>query len=310
MSRSVVLPCVVALLANTGVYVAWAESPTNRLFKLLASEGANLAMLEETASGLTAADVRAAEATGSLVQVRGSGGVSALMLTAAFNADPEVVQVLVAAGADVTARDADGWSALMYAAAHNRNAGVTRLLLAAGADPHTRNARRRTPLMEAAENNRNPEVIRVLLSAGADLAERDGDFAMTPLMFAAWANESAAVVRELLAAGADVHARDRDGWTALMHAAVYNIHQDSPAVVGALLAAGSNVDTVDDVEGYTALMWAANHGEVPAVVHALLDAGADPSVRGANGETAATLMATNEPLRRSSAFRRLTEADS
>ena len=161
--------------------------------------------------------------------------------------------------------------------------------------------------MEAAENNRNPGMVRVLLSAGADLAARDGDFSMTPLMFAAWANESAAVIRALLAAGADVHARDRDGWTALMHAAVYNIHQDSPAVVGALLAAGSELDAVDDVEGYTALMWAANHGEVPAVVHALLDAGADPSVRGTNGETAATLMATNEPLRRTSAYLRLNQ---
>ena len=310
MDRQLVRAFVAALLAVAVVQAARAESPASTLFELLATEGAAVAALQEAASSLTAADVHAAEATGGTIQVRGGRGITALMLAAAYNADPEVTQALVAAGAEVAARDADGWSALMYAAAHNRNAGVTRLLLAAGADPHTRNARRRTPLMEAAENNRNPEVIRVLLSAGADLAERDGDFAMTPLMFAAWANESAAVVRELLAAGADVHARDRDGWTALMHAAVYNIHQDSPAVVGALLAAGSNVDAVDDVEGYTALMWAANHGEVPAVVHALLDAGADPSVRGANGETAATLMATNEPLRRSSAFRRLTEADS
>ena len=162
--------------------------------------------------------------------------------------------------------------------------------------------------MEAAENNRSPAVIEALLGAGADVDARDETFAMTPLMFAAWGSERASVVRALLNAGADVHARDRDGWTALMHAAVFNIHQDSPAVVGALLAAGADVDAVDDVERYTALMWAANHGEIPAVVHALLDAGADPAVRGKNGETAATLMATNEPLRRTSAFRRLTES--
>ena len=55
-------------------------------------------------------------------------------------------------------------------------------------------------------------------------------------------------------------------------------------------------------------MWAANHGEIPAVVHALLDVGANPAVRAKNGETAATLMASNEPLRRTSAYRRLTEA--
>ena len=161
--------------------------------------------------------------------------------------------------------------------------------------------------MEAAESNPGIEVIGALLDAGADIDARDEVFSMTPLMFAAWGNTNAAVARALLAAGADVHARDRDGWTALMHAAVFNIHQDSPAVVGALIAAGAEVDAVDDVEGYTALMWAANHGEIPAVIHALLDAGANPAIRGGNGETAATLMATNEPLRRTSAYRRITQ---
>ena len=306
MHRQLVVAFVAALLAVAVVQAARAESPASTLFELLATEGAAATALQEAASGLTAADVRAAEATGGTIQVRGGRGITALMLAAAYNADPDVTQALVAAGAEVAARDADGWSALMYAAAHNRNAEATQVLLATGADLDARNGRGRTPLMEASENNSNPEVIRVLLSASADLAERDGDFSMTPLMLAAWANENAAVVRALLAAGADVHARDRDGWTALMHAAVYNIHQDSPAVVGALIAAGAELDAIDDVEGYTALMWAANHGEVPAVVHALLDAGADPFVRGSNGETAATLMATNEPLRRTSAYRRLT----
>ena len=477
MSRRVILPCVAALLAVTGLHVARADAPASRLFELLASEEATAPeALRKAAASLTVADVRALAAAGGAVAARGRGGTTALMLAAAFNADPEVVQTLVDGAADVAAHDANGWSALMLAAAfnpnpavtrvllkagapyrtsgttavapflhvpghhdvleqvlelqrrgtlpvasthggetalmlaaayaanpavvraliaagadvrradgagstpllyagwfnpsaavhralleagaavdaadhrgrtallaaasrnpnpevvrllldsgaeltardddgrtalmaaaHNRDAGAASLLLAAGADPHVRNARGRTPLMQAAENNPNPEVLHVLLSAGADVAERDGDFSMTPLMFAAWANESAAVVRALLNASADVHARDRDGWTALMHAAVFNIHQDSPAIVGALIAAGSELDAVDDVEGYTALMWAANHGEIPAVIHTLLDAGADPAVRGNNGATAATLMASNEPLRRTSAYRRLTD---
>ena len=477
MIGRVVLPCVAALLAVTGLQAARAESPASGLFELLASgEATAAAALQEAAAGLTVADVRARVTAGGSLTVEDSGGIAALMLAAAFNADPEVVQALVDAGADVAVRDVNGWSALMLAAAfnpnpatvqvllhagapvrasgttaltpflyvprhhdvldrvqelqrrgrlpvasthggetalmlaaayaanpavvraliaagadvrradgagstpllyagwfnpsaavhralleagaavdaadhrgrtallaaasrnpnpevvrllldsgaeltarddegrtalmaaaHNRDAGAASLLLAAGADPHVRNARGRTPLMQAAENNPNPEVLHVLLSAGADVAERDGDFSMTPLMFAAWANESAAVVRALLNADADVHARDRDGWTALMHAAVFNIHQDSPAIVGALIAAGSELDAVDDVEGYTALMWTANHGEIPAVIHTLLDAGADPTVRGNNGATAATLMASNEPLRRTSAYRRLTD---
>ena len=248
-------------------------------------------------------------AAGADVDASDNRNRTALLAAASGNPNPDVVRLLLNAGARPGTRDEQGRTALS-AAAHNRDARAIRMLLNAGADPHARNGRGRTPLMEAAENNPNPEVIGALLDAGADIAERDDAFSMTPLMFAAWGSENAAVIRALLNAGADVHARDRDGWTALMHAAVFNVHQDSPAVVGALLAAGADVDAVDHVEGYTALMWAANHGEVPAVVHALLDAGADPDRRGRNGETAATLMATNEPLRRTSAYRRLTSPGS
>ena len=135
MLRRIVLPFVAALLAVAVVQAARAEPPVSTLFELLASEAAMAAALQEAASGLTAADVRATDAKGGTVRVRGSGGVSALMLAAAFNADPDVVQALIAAGADVAARDGDGWSALMYAAAHNHNAVVAQLLLAAGAGP-------------------------------------------------------------------------------------------------------------------------------------------------------------------------------
>ena len=249
---------------------------------------------------------RALLAAGAAVDATDNRGRTALLAAASGNPNPDVVRLLLDAGARPDARDGQSRTALIAAASHNRDARAVRLLLAAGADPHARNDRGRTPLMEAAENNPNPEVIGALVDAGADIAAHDDSFSMTALMFAAWGSTNAAVVRALLNAGADVHARDRDGWTALMHAAVFNIHQDSPAVVGALIAADAEVDAVDDVEGYTALMWAANHGEIPAVVHALLDAGADPAVRGKNGETAATLMASNEPLRRTSAYRRLT----
>ena len=252
-----------------------------------------------------AAVIRVLLDAGSDIHARDERGRTALIGAAGFSPDPAVIRLLLHAGADPLARDERGWNALMTAAAHNRNPGAAQLLLDAGADLHARNDNGRTVLMEAAENNPSPEVIRLLLGAGAEIEVRDSRFSMPPLMFAAWHNESATVVEALLHAGADVHSRDRDGWTALMHAAAFNINPASPAIIAALLAAGSEIDAVDDVERYTALMWAANHGEIPEVVHALLDAGADPAIRGANGEVAATLMASNEPLRRTSAYRRL-----
>ena len=115
------------------------------------------------------------------------------------------------------------------------------------------------------------------------------------------------MLEALLAASADVHARDQDGWTALMYAAAFNINPESPAIVSALLASGAELDAVDELDGYTALMWAANQGEIPEVIHTLLDAGADPTIEGHFGETAATLMANNEPLFQSSAYQRLVE---
>ena len=242
---------------------------------------------------------------GSDIHARDERGKTALIAAAGFSSDPAVIRLLLAAGADPLALDEHGWSALMTAAAHNRNPGAAQLLLEAGADLHARNGNDRTVLMEAAENNPSPEVIQLLLGAGAEIEARDSRFSMTSLMFAAWHNESAAVIEALLNAEADVHARDRDGWTALMHVAAFNINPESPAITAALLAAGSEIDAVDDVEGYTALMWTSNHGEIPEVVHTLLDAGADPAIRGHNGEIAATLMASNEPLRRTSAYRRL-----
>jgi uncharacterized protein len=83
-----------------------------------------------------------------------------------------------------------------------------------------------------------------------------------------------AAVGALLAAGADVDARDRYGQTALMLAA----HHGHDAIVGALVAAGAALDVVAKY-GLSALMLAVVAGHV-ACARTVARAGADRTLRG------------------------------
>ncbi len=213
------------------------------------------------------------------------------------------------AGTDLGARDENGYTVLHHATVITDTAVVT-LLVASGADPSARSFDDHTPL-HFALRHRNNAVAAILVRAGADVNAAENDD-ITPLHLAVY---DSAVTTLLLEAGADVHA-DADG-TALHRA-------ETAGVVDVLLAAGADInalgrfgtplmasvrpgisfgqsrrDTVSEVTsrllergadlnarsgiGQTALHAAAFAG--PAVIRALLDAGADPSVADNSGET-------------------------
>ena len=145
------------------------------------------------------------------------------------------------------------------------------------------------------------------LQAGAALDVRD-EHGLTPLHWAAWKNENPAVVAALLEAGADLNAWADNGLTSLHWAAGGN---NNPAVITTLLEAGTNPNvgiledrrTLDpaiaallrdaglgtnvwaDSKGRTPLHTAARSNNNPAVITTLLDAGADPNARSADGDT-------------------------
>jgi beta-lactamase regulating signal transducer with metallopeptidase domain len=84
--------------------------------------------------------------------------------------------------------------------------------------------------------------------------------------------------------GADVNARDMSGQTALIWAATDN---KNPAVIAALLKAGADTEVWDSVFGGTALLWAAMYNQNPAVITLLLKGGAHINARNHfNGTTA------------------------
>ena len=238
-----------------------------------------------------------------------AAGESDLQLVqAARSRDWDAVAALLRAGADANVPQADGATALHWAAHWNDLEALDRLL-AAGADVNAENALRATPLWVACAD-RNTAVVERLLAAGADAnrALRSGE---TLLMRCASTGDPAAV-RALLAHGADVDAGEPSrGQTALMWAAA-NRH---PAVTRVLLEHGADTGartrtvrqlrgvglqsttspagaTFFDAGGFTALLFAARHGNIESA-RLLLDAGADVDEPAADGNSPLVLAAVS-----------------
>ena len=208
--------------------------------------------------------------------IGGPQGTAALILAAEHN-DGQMVDLLLAAGADAKAPNEYGATPL-YAAAANADPAVALKLIAAGADPNAHLVSGETPLMEAARQG-NLETVRVLLAAKADTNAAEAKGGQTALMWAV-SNSQSAVVRELVQHGADVNAHSKSGFTALMFAA----QQGDVESAGILLGAKANANEVMPKTGATPLLIASAIGH-PEVVELLLDNGADPNVKDANGFT-------------------------
>lgn len=235
-----------------------------------------------------------------------SGSLTPLMF-AAREGDLESARMLVAAGADINVRGGDGKDALGLAV-FNGGYDVASFLIDNHANVNQADAQRFTPLFWAVDR-RNMEtapnfpwmvtadplpLIEKLLNAGADVnflvnntpraRMRDGSprivFA-TALMRAAFSGDIT-LVKLLLAHGANTKIVSKDSETVLMAACgtgfIPGYSKGRTAgerleVVKLLIDLGQDVNAGDDY-GITALMVAANIGDVP-IIQYLIDKGAD-----------------------------------
>lgn len=138
-----------------------------------------------------------------------------------------------------------------------------------------------TPLMFAA-NYSYPDILEYLIANGADVNAQSSS-GMTPLMLAMnpFAETTQLCVTKLIDAKADINLQSAGGSTALMEAS----HKGLLRQVLTLLMAGAKINTQNKY-GETALMVASMKDGEPAVVKALLDAGADKSLFDVDGSTA------------------------
>jgi len=185
------------------------------------------------------------------------------LLAAAGRGDLAGVRAALAAGGDVRAADATGATALVLAA-YGNHVGVATALVGAGADVnHQDRSRQSAYLVATSEIGDDPRLLDLVLAHGADVAALDS-FDGTGLIRAAHRGYPL-VVDRLLAAGIDVDHVNNLGWTALLEAVILGDGgPDHQKVVSALVAAGAD-RTVEDRNGLTALEHARAKGQTAVV---------------------------------------------
>ncbi len=188
------------------------------------------------------------------------------------------VKKLIEAGADYNDRGLLNFPPLHLALLKDRHL-IASLLINSGADINAFDTSQRTPLHIAAAQGQD-FLVYTLLQKKPDVNARDKE-GRTPLHRVSTARPD--IIGRLVDAGAEINAQDRDGQTPL------HLFIEKPAMAGALLAYQPDVNLLN-VYGNSAYSRFLNDDKLVAdraLLHLMLEAGADLSVKNGDGENLA-----------------------
>ncbi|WP_299394158.1 ankyrin repeat domain-containing protein [Pelagibius sp.] len=259
-------------------------------------------------------------------------GATPVFTAATSNPNPAVLRLLIDRGGEVQRPIKGNIRPIHLAAKANENPQIISVLAEAGANLESRVENGWTPLFFAVTESSNPEVAKRLLDLGASLTAQDDEYG-TPLHAAAGGTLAPEMVALLIQYGADVHAADDLGSTPMhwvylrgvvdevMREHGYDIGSDeetdeerrlnmeaAKSIIPMLKAAGAKINARND-NGETPLHWAVTFSANSQLIEAMLDNGADPTIRDGEGRNAAELLIQHWPnFRSSNVYQRMSDA--
>ena len=246
---------------------------------------------------LLACSTAQAEAVGILLKSNANPNVTDIdgtSLHAAVNGDcrKETLQEIINYGADVNAVNNRGRTALLLSCSYRQMDSV-KVLLGAGADPTIADDEGLSCLHAAIDGQCSKDTLQELTDHGShiDVTRQDG----TNALLRACRTGQSDSVRFLLQAGADVNIAKPDGNTSL-HEAVHG--KCSTGTLQSIIERGMDVNALNN-RGETALLCACRSAQNESI-KLLLEMGADPNIRDAEGCTSLQVAVygccTNETL--------------
>ncbi|MBR9853330.1 MAG: ankyrin repeat domain-containing protein [Algicola sp.] len=181
---------------------------------------------------------------------------------AAKKGNTDFLDLLIKKGGDYKTLNKEGANAFLFASQGGRGfsnpLSVYEYLKKLGLDPNMVTKDGYTPLHRLAYNNTDKAIFELFLSAGADVNQKDAN-GNTPFLNAA-ARNNMGMVKLLSEDVSDFNTANANGQTALMLATENN----TPEVVGYLLAKGADALVTDNMGNSIAYYWAASFSDKDA----------------------------------------------